>query len=331
MFSAVAKVFALLLVVLGAFVWVGNAITDLTGGEKIVTAFGEVDISPEGGEEIFWGKGRCYTCHSLGDRGSAVRCPNLGVFGEKFPLAIGARAEERARERTEKTGEDFTTTDYLVESLAKPDAYLVDGYKNEMAVVYAPPISLNADEIKAVIAYLQSQDGEFDMETLENPSEISAAYFRRIEAATAAGGGDPGEGQIVYEDNCSYCHILNGEGEEVGPDLTGVGLKGLAFLEEAILNPAKTITDGYETRVVVENDGRQTIGLLMRDDPDEIDIVKDTGDIVTIARADIKEITIDKTVSVMPSDIPEALTVKDFQDLLSYLMLQKQAPTEEGS
>ena len=329
MFRAILKVFVMLLIVLGVFLWIGGAITELTGGEKVVAAVGTVEISPEGGEEIFWGKGRCYTCHSVGDRGSAVRCPNLGVFGRKFSLAIGARASERARQRSEKTGEQYTTTDYLVESLAKPDAYLVEGYKNEMATVYAPPISLNVDEIKAVIAYLQSQDGEFDIDALEKPSELSAAYFRRIEAATAAGGGDPSDGQVVYEDNCSYCHILNGEGEEAGPDLTGVGSKGIAFLEDAILNPAKTITEGYETRVVIENDGRQTKGLLMRDDPDEIDIVKDTGDIVTIARGDIKEITIDKTISVMPADINEALTVKDFQDLLSYLMLQKQA--EEGS
>ncbi len=328
MFSAIAKVFAMLLVVLGAFLWVGSTVTELTGGEREV-ASAKVEISPEGGEKIFWGKGRCYTCHSVGDRGSAVRCPNLGVLGEKFPLAIGARAAERAMSRSEKTGEEYTATDYLVESLARPDAFLVEGYKNEMAVVYAPPISLNTDEIKAVIAYLQSQDGEFDIAALTEPSEISANYFARIEAATAAGGGDPGLGQEVYEDNCSYCHILNGEGEELGPDLTGIAARGLDFLEDSITSPLKEITEGYETRVVIENDGRQTIGLLLRDDADEIDIGKDTGDIVTIARADIKEITIDRNRSVMPADLTEALTVKDFQDLMSYLMLQK--PVDEGS
>lgn len=328
MFSAIAKVFAMLLVVLGAFLWVGSTVTELTGGEREV-AGAKVEISPEGGEKIFWGKGRCYTCHSVGDRGSAVRCPNLGVLGEKFPLAIGARAAERAKMRSDKTGETYTATDYLVESLARPDAFLVEGYKNEMAVVYAPPISLDIIEIKAVIAYLQSQDGEFDIAALNEPSELSASYFARIEAATAAGGGDPGLGQEVYEDNCSYCHILNGEGEELGPDLTGIAARGLAFLEDSITSPLKEITEGYETRVVIENDGRQTVGLLLRDDPDEIDIGKDTGDIVTIARADIKEITIDRNRSVMPADLIEALTVKDFQDLMSYLMLQK--PVEEGS
>ena len=96
-----------------------------------------VEISPEGGEAIYWGKGRCFTCHSIGDNGSAVRCPNHGVWGDKFPLAMGARAVERAKEREKETGLPYTATDYLVESLANPGAYVVDGFKNEMAVVFA--------------------------------------------------------------------------------------------------------------------------------------------------------------------------------------------------
>ena len=89
--NAVGKAFILLLVVLGAFLWVGQAITALTGGEQRSSG-GQVEISPEGGESLYWGKGRCFTCHSMGDRGSAVRGPNHGRFGEKFPLGIGARA-----------------------------------------------------------------------------------------------------------------------------------------------------------------------------------------------------------------------------------------------
>ena len=56
------KVFGFLLLVLGLYLWIGYAITDLSGGEK--KAGGAVEISPEGGEAIYWGKGRCFTCHS---------------------------------------------------------------------------------------------------------------------------------------------------------------------------------------------------------------------------------------------------------------------------
>jgi putative heme-binding domain-containing protein len=319
--SALGRVFMFLLVVLACYMWIGYAITEMTGGEK--KGGGVVEISPEGGEAIFWGKGRCYTCHSLGGQGSAVRCPNLGQFGDKFELAIGARAVERAKERSEETGVHYTATDYLVESLANPSAYVVEGYKDEMAIVYAPPISLNMDEIKAVLSYLQSQGGDLDMEALENPSEVSLEFFNRILAASAAGGGDPGNGEEVFADNCMDCHLLNGEGEEIGPDLTGIAAKGLKYISESVTAPAKSITEGYETWDVTQHDGRKLIGIKSREDANEVEIVRDTGEIIVIAKADIKEIVQDETRSIMPDDLTEALTIKDFQDVQAFLMMQK--------
>ncbi|MHA1548959.1 MAG: c-type cytochrome [Alphaproteobacteria bacterium] len=320
--SAVTKVFVLLLVVLGTFLWIGYSVTSLTGGEKRVSA--TVEITPEGGETVYWGKGRCYTCHSVGDRGSAVRGPNHGRFGEKFPLAMGARAVERAAERADKTGGEWTAVDYVVESLASPGAYVVEGYKNEMAVVYAPPISLGLSEIKAVVAYLMVQGGDLDIEAIDTePSEITAGFYNKIAAASAAGGGDPEAGAIVFEDNCEECHGLDGEPGELGPDLSTISKKGLKFIAESTLEPAKVLSEGYETYVVVDQEGRRITGLKSRDDGAEIDITKSTGEVVTIAVADIKEISQDTTMSVMPEDMSEALTVKDYQDLLSFLLLQK--------
>ena len=136
-------------------------------------------------------------------------------------------------------------------------------------------------------------------------------------------GGDPEKGAEVYDDNCSECHLLNEEGGEIGPDLTGISAKGLKFISQEILQPTKKITEGFETYVVIDKEGRQTIGLKTRDEAEEIDITKATGDVVTIAKANIKEITADATKSVMPDDLSEAMTVKDYQDILSFLMMQK--------
>jgi putative heme-binding domain-containing protein len=94
------------------------------------------------------------------------------------------------------------------------------------------------------------------------------------------------------------------------------------------LQPAKAITKGFETTVVVDKDGRQSIGLKSRDEAGEIDITKANGDVVTLAKGDIKEIKIDDTKSVMPDDLSEAMTVKDYQDILSFLMLQKPKAAE---
>ncbi len=322
MTNTIGRVFVFLLVVLGIYLWIGYSVTELSGGGRKTSAV--VEVTPEGGENIYWNKGRCFTCHSVGGQGSAVRGPNHGQFGEKFPLPMGSRAVERAKQRSEKTGQEFTAVDYIVESLASPGAYLVEGYKNEMAVVYAPPISLSLKEIKAVTSYLMSLGGDLDMEAIDtNPSEITKKFYAKINAAAAAGGGDPEKGAEVYDDNCSECHLLNEEGGEIGPDLTGISAKGLKFISQEILQPTKKITEGFETYVVIDKEGRQTIGLKTRDEAEEIDITKATGDVVTIAKANIKEITADATKSVMPDDLSEAMTVKDYQDILSFLMMQK--------
>jgi putative heme-binding domain-containing protein len=327
MTATMARVFAFLLVVLAIYLWIGYSITALTGSDRRTSAV--VEVTPEDGEAIYWGKGRCFTCHSVGGQGSAVRGPNHGQFGEKFPLAMGARAVERAKERAEKEGGEFTAVDYVVESLASPGAYVVRGYKNEMAVVYAPPISLSLKEIKAVASYLMSLGGDLDIAAIDTgPSEVTSGFYAKISAAAEAGGGDPGLGATVYDDNCSECHTLNGDGGEIGPDLTGISAKGLKFISEAILLPAKTLSKGFETYVVVDKDGRQTVGLKSRDEAEEIDITKANGDVVTIAKTEVKAIKLDDTKSVMPDDLSEAMTVKDYQDILSFLMLQKPAAKE---
>lgn len=319
--KAVGRVFVFLLVVLATFIWIGYAITEMTGGEK--KAASAVEVTPEGGAAIFWGKGRCYTCHSLGDEGSAVRCPNLGQFGEKFAMPIGERAVQRAKERSEKSGQHFSATDYLVESLANPGAYVVDGYKDEMAIVFAPPISLNLDEIKAVVSYLQSQGGDVDTDALNKPSKVSTKFFARVKAASAAGGGDPGHGEEVFLDNCSECHTIKGEGSTLGPDLSSIGKIGVKKLKESIFKPAKVIVKGYETTIIIDNAGRKVIGIKTREADGEVDITTKEGDVETFAVADIKKMEVDSSVSIMPDDLSDAMTVKDYQDLQSFLIMQK--------
>lgn len=317
------KVLVFLIVVLGLFRWIGTTVTDMTGGEPAHGPGGLVELTPEGGEGIFWGKGRCYTCHSVGDRGSAVRGPNQGQFGERFTAPIGVRSEDRAAERSAKTGKNYTRTDYLIESLTEPGAYVVEGYRNEMAIVYAPPISLALDEIKAVISYLQSQGGEFDVAALETPSALTQSFFDRIRAASAAGGGDPANGELVYEDYCSECHSLNGNFGGPGPDLTGIGDQGLKFIEDSIVSPSALFTEGFETWILTNSIGRQVTGLKTSENADEIEITRATGQVVTTPRSEIATIEQDELTSVMPDDLIEMLTVKDFQDVLSYLMMQK--------
>src|SRR6266540_6045364 len=117
------------------------------------------DATPEqlvkAGEQLFYGKGTCALCHSI-EPSEAARCPQLGA-GPLGP-AVGARAEERVK-GPGYPGKAKNGTESLIESMADPRAYIVEGFPPIMPVINKPPIGLNPAEMAAVAAYLESLQG----------------------------------------------------------------------------------------------------------------------------------------------------------------------------
>ncbi len=331
--SALRNVVVFTLVLLGLYVLLGEVVTNISGGGGPVAAEG---INPEAGEAIFWGKGKCSTCHSVGDRGSTIRCPNLGESGP-LALPIGMRAAERVGERQAQGATHIqTATDYLVESVAFPSAYVVEGFKDEMPEAYLPPISLTPDEIRAVVTYLQSQGGEVDASAIQLPPEVMAAAGRQ-EAASPWQPymqGDPEAGRALFFDlegkaPCAKCHMVNGEGGQVGPELTDVaGTRPPQYIIESIVSPSTEIASGYESVLLQTADGR-TIDGVMREETDEaILLVTKEGEELTIPQEDISRRR-DDVPSIMPDNFSDILTVKELHDLLAFLE-QAAGVLEEG-
>ncbi len=94
------------------------------------------------GREIMDGKGLCFTCHTIGKKGS-LRFPDLE--------GIGARAGQRIA--------GLSDVDYLAQSIYEPDKFILAGFNPGMPIINKPPIGLTDDEILTVIAYLQSLGG----------------------------------------------------------------------------------------------------------------------------------------------------------------------------
>src|SRR5205823_9296928 len=79
---------------------------------------------------------------------------------------------------------------------------------------------------------------------------------------------------------CAKCHQVNGEGKNVGPDLSEIGKKlAKEALYESILYPSASILHNYETYVVETKKGITASGLLVSRTPEEISI-KDAEAIV---------------------------------------------------
>lgn len=121
------------------------------------------------GKWLFWTRGRCHTCHRIDGRGHSTRGP--GLDGGRLGAAIGIRAGSRAREREQQLERPVSAADYLVESLINPGVYLVEGYRNEMPPAHHPPQSLELDDVRDLVAYLQSVGGAVDLSSIRTPEK----------------------------------------------------------------------------------------------------------------------------------------------------------------
>lgn len=198
-----------------------------------LTQAGLIDM----GHKIFFGKGNCYVCHKeTGGRG-----PNLNN--------IGASALNR------KPG--TSSLDYLMESLIRPNAYLVKGYEDIMPRADKPPISLNQAELLAVIAYLQSLGGIVTVK----PGDIRAATSHLVSAQEAQQRppllelpgikGDIDSGREVFlNKGCNVCHLMEGDEEKNGPNLAHIGAQSdITYIIESILDPEAKIIEGYKFKM----------------------------------------------------------------------------------
>ncbi len=305
------------LFILGFFVFVCMYVTGLSGGGG--GGGGATGINPEAGEKIYWGDGQCHTCHSIGTSGSATRGPNQE--------GLASRAEARAKEAGLSSG-----LEYLVESIVNPSAYVVEGYDNIMPKVYDAPIMLSREQIQAVLTYLQTLGGESDIEAVakfkekipETSGEAVVQWVPPIDV-------DIKEGELVFFDEsrgvtCSKCHVLNGKGSKVGPDLTGIGaVQTPQYLIESVLKPSAIIVKGFETMYLMTNDGMAYNGLLVSQDEDEVVLMVDEdGEMEEYVFYPDEIAQMQKQdVSIMPGNFQDMLTTKEFYGVILFLLSQK--------
>jgi mono/diheme cytochrome c family protein len=215
------------------------------------------------GEQIFYGKGTCALCHSI-EPSEAARCPQLGA-GPLGP-AIGARAEERVKSPGYQ-GKAKNGTEYLIESMVDPRAYIVEGFPPIMPVINKPPIGLNPAEMAAVAAYLESLQGG---KVTVTPKAVAAFVGGEAQAAGGAPAAQPAVAtmgnrppeQLINELACVGCHHFDAPGPLVGPSLWDVGARRDAgYIRQKILNPPSLPVEGFPQGVMPPDLGQKMTGL----------------------------------------------------------------------
>jgi putative membrane-bound dehydrogenase-like protein len=125
-------------------------------------------------------------------------------------------------------------------------------------------------------------------------------------------------GHAVFTRTCANCHAFNGEGVQVGPELTGVRNQPAAALLLHILVPDAEIYPGFQACGIETRDGRSLIGVLISDTAEAVVIRAAGGEQETIRRSNIAAFELSR-LSLMPQELEKTMTRQELADLVAFL------------
>jgi mono/diheme cytochrome c family protein len=228
MWATNAKIVALSLAVIGFYTLVAHIIPQLQSEVPAQVAIGPA-ASPEelaaAGERIY--STVCTACHGLGTRAPHLVTDHggLGPIGARCLARLGDGCKE-----------------YLYRSLIAPGDSVVAGFANIMPDMRT---QLDANQLWAVIAYLQSQGGEITVTFQDLEAAAAASGQPAATAVASSTTTDPRE--LLREKGCLGCHPIDGTGPPIGPSFDGIGSRlNREQIREGILDPNATVAKGYE-------------------------------------------------------------------------------------
>lgn len=160
----------------------------------------------------------------------------------------------------------------------------------------------------------------------EDEAAEQAALNPMLAYKDAIFGGDAERGKTLFHktQKCVNCHRVGSEGGEVGPNLSDVGKRTKPdYLLESVVDPNANIVQGFQTEVVMTDDGRILTGVVLSEDQYEL-VVADPNNTHKISKEEIEERQT-SPVSTMPS-IANLLTVDQVRDLIAYLVTLQETP-----
>ena len=130
---------------------------------------------------------------------------------------------------------------------------------------------------------------------------------------------DAPRGQLVFQQQCAVCHKVKSIGGNVGPNLDGVGARGVQRLIEDILDPNRNVDPGFRQTLIETADGQMVTGANLREEGGTVLLTDATGKELSVAKSAIKT-QVQSRQSLMPPVFEQSIASPDFADLLAYLL-----------
>jgi putative heme-binding domain-containing protein len=126
-------------------------------------------------------------------------------------------------------------------------------------------------------------------------------------------------GAKVFAKNCAACHRVKDQGATIGPQLDGVGKRGVERVMEDVLDPNRNVDAAFRQTIVQLRGGDSTAGLVRREDGELLVLSDSTGKDFSVPKSKIARRAA-STLSPMPSNFAETIPPQDFNDLLAFLL-----------
>lgn len=172
-------------------------------------------------------------------------------------------------------------------------------------------VGMTDEEIWQIITYIRSQEVKAGAKSLGN----------------AAHGKD-----LFYGDaNCSLCHMVEGKGGRLGPELTAVGgSRTREAMIESVRDPSRRLAWGltestkefpqeYESVAAVTSDGKEIRGVTLNEDSFSVQIMDSGEHIHLLDKTTLHSFQKSRT-SAMPKYDADLLSDKDLEDIVAFLI-----------
>jgi putative heme-binding domain-containing protein len=130
---------------------------------------------------------------------------------------------------------------------------------------------------------------------------------------------DTALGAQVFTKSCAICHQVGGQGAKIGPQLDGVGVRGLDRLLEDTLDPNRNVDQAFRQTTLTLKKGQVLAGLLIKEEGEVLVLADSQGKEVRVPKNEVEERSTSQ-VSPMPGNIAEQIPEGDFNNLMAYLL-----------
>jgi putative heme-binding domain-containing protein len=130
--------------------------------------------------------------------------------------------------------------------------------------------------------------------------------------------GDAAAGKKLFAQHCGKCHKHGGEGQQIGPDLTGFAVHPKEEILIAVLDPSRSVEGNYRTYTATLLDGRVITGLLAAETRTTVELLDAENKRHALNRDDLESFK-ESQKSLMPEGFEKQMTAAELTHLLEFM------------